>query len=237
MKILLAPSKTRNYKTCLIEKALTEPIFKQEADFLFAEIKKYSKEEIAKIMKIKNPLLDQTFEEYQMFEVATQHPAIYSYTGMVFKELEVMTYDDDQQRYLESNLRILSAMYGVLKPYDGVKYYRLDMKMKVLEMSSYKFWKNKINAKILEDELIVNLSSTEFSKMVDCPIVNIEFKEKISQNTYKNVGVYSKMARGKMANYMIKNQIESLEGIFEFDLVGYAYNKLLSTDQNIVFTR
>lgn len=237
MKILLAPSKTRNYNIKKSKKKLTEPKFIIEAEYLSSQITKYSKSELSKIMKIKDQLLDRTYDEYQCFNNAVIHSAISSYTGTVFKELEIDIYNLEQKKYLENHLRILSAMYGVLKPYDGVKYYRLDMNMKVLDISSYKYWKEKIDNVTLEDELIINLSSTEFSKMLNCTFINVEFKEKISNNIYKNIGVYSKMARGKMANYIIKNQIETLQEVLEFDLDRYLYNSEISTETNIVFTR
>lgn len=241
MKIILAPSKTRNYNINSDgRRETTIPIYEQEADQIVSKIRNYSREHISKIMKIKNDILHRTFEEYKEFDSAEKHYAIYSYTGTVYKEIELENYNEVQLDYLEANVRILSALYGILRPFDGLRYYRLDMTMKVLDTSTYKFWKDKISRDVIvddPDEIIVNLSSKEFSKMISGQYINIEFKEQIEENKYKSVAVYSKKARGMMANYMVLNCINSISELKKFSLEGYKFNSALSDVSNIVFTR
>ena len=243
MKILLAPSKSRNYNiSSCYQSELTAPIFETEANYIASRMQEISKEQLSVIMKIKKNLLEQTFDEYGEFDISKKHAAIESYTGTVFKELNLFDYNKEQLEYLSEKVRILSALYGVLRPFDGIKYYRLDMNMKVLDSSSYKFWKDKINQKSIsgknaESETIINLSSSEFTKMLSCSYINVDFREEVAEDSYKTVGVYAKKARGKMVNYMILNKIESVAEIIKFNLDGYSYNEMLSSEKNIVFTR
>jgi cytoplasmic iron level regulating protein YaaA (DUF328/UPF0246 family) len=239
MKFLLAPSKTRNniYKT---DFDLIEPTYAEEAKYLANKIKMFSKEDISKIMNIKGKLLDKTFDEYLNFNNSETVPAILSYTGTVFKELDIKNYGNNELDYLKENVRILSALYGILKPFDKIKIARLDMKMKVLNISNYKFWDKKIDLVLKEelkkDEIIINLSSNEFRKMVGIDLIDIEFKES-KDNLYKTVGMYSKKARGMLLNYMIINNVTILSEIKEFNLEGYKYSKDISNDKKIAFTR
>jgi|LGOV01.1.fsa_nt_gb cytoplasmic iron level regulating protein YaaA (DUF328/UPF0246 family) len=243
MKIILSPSKTRNIKfDNLIRKDTTIPLFKEEADYIANQIKEIDIEDLGRIMKIKKNLLNNTFKNYLNFENLEELPAIHSYSGIVFNEIQLDELNNEQVNYLASNLRILSALYGVLRPFDGIKSYRLDMNTKVLDITNYQFWKEKINEESIgldveSKELVLNLSSEEFSKMLLFKYVKVDFKEKNEDDSYKIVGIYAKKARGKMVNYLILNRIETLEEVRKFNVDGYAYNKELSNDSNIVFTR
>lgn len=243
MKIILSPSKTRNIKfDNLIRKDTTIPLFKEEADYIANQIKEIDIEDLGRIMKIKKDLLNNTFKNYLNFENSEELPAIHSYSGIVFNEIQLDELNNEQVNYLVSNLRILSALYGVLRPFDDIKNYRLDMNTKVLDITNYQFWKEKINEESIgldveSKELVLNLSSEEFSKMLPFKYVKVDFKEKSEDDSYKIVGIYAKKARGKMVNYLVLNRIETLEEVRKFNVDGYAYNKELSNDSNIVFTR
>jgi len=243
MKIILSPSKTRNIKfDNLIRKDTTIPLFKEEADYIANQIKEIDIEDLGRIMKIKKDLLNNTFKNYLKFENLEELPAIHSYSGIVFNEIQLDELNNEQVNYLASNLRILSALYGVLRPFDGIKSYRLDMNTKVLDITNYQFWKEKINEESIgldveSKELVLNLSSEEFSKMLPFKYIKVDFKEKSEDDSYKIVGIYAKKARGKMVNYLVINRIEDLKGVKRFNADGYEYNKELSTDTNIVFTR
>lgn len=243
MKIILAPSKTRNSNfENLIDYKFTTPAFIDDANFIANIINKKSPEELSVIMKIKKDLLNNTYANYINFDDLESFPAIHSYSGTVFNEIEIDKYNSNQVEYLASNVRILSALYGVLRPFDKIKNYRLDMNTKVLENSNYQYWKNRIDKKSLgvnkrDDELVINLASSEFSKMLNVPFINIEFKERVDDNKHKIVGIYAKKARGKMVNYLITNEINNIKGVCEFNIDDYIYNPELSNDSNIVFTR
>ncbi|BEP28124.1 YaaA family protein [Helicovermis profundi] len=241
MKILIAPSKTRDYNVIdSLNFNTSIPVFIEEANYLSNTIKKFNKDDLSKIMKIKNSILDRTFSEYSSFNNSKSYPAILSYKGSVFKEIQIEKYNSHKLNYLNNNLRILSALYGVLKPFDLIKNYRLDMNMKVLGNTLYAYWKNKINRELITKDLkepIISLSSNEFNKMLNFEFISIEFKEKTLTDTYKTSGTYSKIARGKMVNYIVTNNISHIEAIKKYNLDGYKYNKTLSNELKIVFSR
>ena len=240
MKILIAPSKGRNYKKIQNEFNLTFPVYNEEASYLQRILKQYKKDELASVFKIKNKILERTYDEFLNFKINEINPAIFSFNGVVYKELDLKGYTDNQFEYLSENIIILSALYGVIKPFDGIKNYRLDMTVKFTDISLYKFWKNKINNESInrkENEIVINLASDEYSKMFDGEFTNIKFLEKISDAKYKQVSIYSKKARGKILNYMILNKIDTIDEIKKFDIDNYRFSEEESDLNNIVFTR
>ncbi|WP_026478992.1 YaaA family protein [Alkaliphilus transvaalensis] len=237
MKIIISPSKTQNFSNSFNNKEANKPTFINESHRLIEEILKFTIEDLGRIMSLKEPLLTLTYESYRHFHKAKENHCIASYTGMVFKEIQLDDYDEEEVEFMKNHLRILSALYGLLKPLDGIKPYRLDMKMKVIEGGLYQFWQDKITEELKKEDLIINLASGEFSKMVKLPMVTIDFKEKQSNNTYKVVASYAKKARGKMVNYLIKNKITSIENLIGYQLDGYQYNPKLSKSDLIIFSR
>jgi len=240
MKILIAPSKGRNYKKLQNEFSLTIPIYNEEASYLQEILKQYKKDEIASIFKIKNKILDRTYNEILNFERSEINRAIFSFNGVVYKELDLSRYTDNQFKYLSENVIILSALYGIIKPFDGIKNYRLDMTIKFKDITLYKFWENKINSESInrkENEIVVNLASNEYKKMFDGKLINIKFLEKISEFKYKQVSIYSKKARGKILNYMILNKIDTIDEIKKFNVDNYRFSEEESDLNNIVFIR
>ena len=245
MKIIFSPSKEMREENIFENKKIefTEFKFKDKTNILMSVLKEKSIDEIKNIMKLKGDLLDKTYKDIQNHKKLKNVPAISMYYGVSFKELELEDYSEKSLKYLKNNLLILSALYGVLLAFDLVKKYRLDMTMSIIDKGLYNFWKKDINdyiSNILnKDEILLNLASGEFSKMIDSkkiPMINIDFKEE-KDGVYKSVSTYSKKARGKFLNYLIKNQINNLEDIKEVELDKYSLNKDLSDEKNFVFTR
>ena len=206
-------------------------------------LKQKSIEEIESIMKLKADLLAKTYKDIQNYDRLKSIPAISMYYGVSFKELELEAYSEKSLKYLKDKLFILFALYGLSKPFDLLKKYRLDMTMSIVDKGLYNFWKKEINEYIskslAKDEVLLNLASGEFSKMIDTKkinMINLDFKEE-KDGTYKSVSTYSKKARGKFLNYLIKNQISSLEEVEKINLDGYILNKDLSNSKNLIFTR
>ena len=194
-------------------------------------------------MKLKGELLNNTYKDIQDYNKLKYIPAISLYYGVSFKELNLEDYSESSLKYLKNNLLILSALYGVSLAFDLIKKYRLGMTMSIIDKGLYNFWKKDINEYIsnilVNDEILLNLASSEFSKLVDnkkTPMINIDFKEK-KDGVFKSVSTYSKKARGKFLNYLIKNQIDKLEDIKKIELDGYSFNKELSDEKNFIFTR
>ena len=245
MKIIFSPSKEMREENIFESKKIefTESKFKDKTNILIGILKEKSLSEIENIMKLKGELLNKTYKDIQDYDKLKFIPAISMYYGVSFKELNLEDYSEKSLEYLKNNLLILSALYGVLLAFDLVKKYRLDMTMSIIDKGLYNFWKKDINdyiSNILnKDEILLNLASGEFSKMIDSKrifIINVDFKEE-KDGAYKSVSTYSKKARGQFLNYLIKNQIANLEDIKKIKLDGYSLNKDLSDEKNLIFTR
>ena len=232
MLILLAPSKTKELK--LTDTLLaTDPLFAKETKAIHKVLKSFTKEELGKIMKIKNKMLDKAYSDISSFASSGSGIAIESFNGLVYKGLDKENYGKAEYNYLEDNLLILDAFYGIIKPSTLIKNYRLDFLMKI-GMNLYDYWN--IDS-YLNDELIINLSSKEFSKMVKSKsVITVSFLQN-KNDKFINQATYSKQARGKFLNYLVLNKIEDLVNILKFNLDNYQYNKELSDELNIVFTR
>ena len=245
MKIIFSPSKEMREENIFENKKIefTESKFKDKTNILIGILKEKSLSEIENIMKLKGELLNKTYKDIQDYDKLKSIPAISMYYGVSFKELNLEDYSEKSLKYLKNNLLILSALYGVSLAFDLLKKYRLDMTMSIIDKGLYNFWKKDINdyiSNILsKDEVLLNLASGEFSKMIDSKkisIINIDFKEE-KDGIYKSVSTYSKKARGQFLNYLIKNQIANLEDIKKIKLDGYSLNKDLSDEKNLIFTR
>ena len=245
MKIIFSPSKEMRKENIFENKKIefTESKFKDKTNILIGILKEKSLSEIENIMKLKGELLNKTYKDIQDYDKLKFIPAISMYYGVSFKELNLEDYSEKSLEYLKNNLLILSALYGVLLAFDLVKKYRLDMTMSIIDKGLYNFWKKDINnyiSNILsKDEVLLNLASGEFSKLIDnkkISMINIDFKEE-KDGAYKSVSTYSKKARGQFLNYLIKNQIANLEDIKKIKLDGYSFNKDLSDEKNLIFTR
>ena len=245
MKIIFSPSKEMREENIFENKEIefTESKFKDKTNILINTLKEKSISEIENIMKLKGELLNNTYKDIQDYDKLKFIPAISMYYGVSFKELNLEDYSEKSLKYLKNNLLILSALYGVLLAFDLVKKYRLDMTMSIIDKGLYNFWKKDINDYISnifsKDEVLLNLASGEFSKLIDnkkISMINIDFKEE-KDGAYKSVSTYSKKARGQFLNYLIKNQIANLEDIKKIKLDGYSLNKDLSDEKNLIFTR
>ena len=245
MKIIFSPSKEMREENIFENKKIefTESKFKDKTNILIKILSKKSINEIENIMKLKGELLNNTYKDIQNYDKLKYIPAISMYYGVSFKELELEDYSEKSLKYLKNNLLILSALYGASLAFDLLKKYRLDMTMSITDKGLYNFWKKDVNdyiSNILnKDEILLNLTSSEFSKLIDnkkISMINIDFKEE-EDGTYKSISIYSKKARGKFLNYLVKNQVSNLEEIIKIELDGYNINKDLSDEKNFIFTR
>ncbi|WP_315281206.1 YaaA family protein [Fusobacterium hwasookii] len=245
MKIIFSPSKEMREENIFKDKKIefTESKFKDKTNILIDILKEKLISEIENIMKLKGELLNKTYKDIQDYDKLKSIPAISMYYGVSFKELNLEDYSEKSLKYLKNNLLILSALYGVSLAFDLLKKYRLDMTMSIIDKGLYNFWKKDINDYIsnilVKDEILLNLASGEFLKMIDSKkisIINIDFKEE-KDGAYKSVSTYSKKARGQFLNYLVKNEIGNLEDIKKIKLDGYSLNNTLSDEKNFIFTR
>ncbi|MGM0438181.1 MAG: YaaA family protein [Bacillota bacterium] len=241
MKIILSPSKTQNHQRQRKEKGrdiLKEDMTKK----LFEHLKSLSKEGLKKELDIQGNLLDRTYNLYQNHSYEDQTiPAIECYNGAVFKQIELEDYSQGQQSYMQEKLIILSPMYGPLRSNTEIWPYRLEMKLKPNGINLYKYWKDVMKEYFSGTDLIINLASNEYSKVVEKnyegKIIDFYFKEEKEEGNLKTIGYYVKQNRGKLLNKLIKNQVKSLEKIKEINLDGYKFDEERSEENNYIFVK
>ncbi|XFA99288.1 YaaA family protein [Candidatus Izemoplasma sp. B36] len=231
MKIVISPSKTMNYQKCeyLEDK---EPIYINKHKEVLSKLKKFKKTDIPKVYKIKGDLIDKTYRNIIDYDTNDSYHAFASYTGLVFFNLDRDNYKDKEYEYIASNVRILDAFYGILEPGTLIKPYRLDMKTDI-GLNLYQHWNID---DYFNNDVVINLASNEFSKMLNIPMININFLQ-YKNGKYINQATYSKQARGLFLDYMIKHEIEDISLLKLFNIDTYKFNDLLSDDFNLVFTR
>ena len=239
MKIIISPSKRQNRK-CVINKDLTKPFFEDKSSQLRSLLEELDRSELSEVLDIKGNLLDKTEKKYSVPKKSKA--AICCYNGLVFKQLDVSEYSTKAINYMQNNLCILSAMYGVLTPLTAIEPYRLDMRSKIENVDLYEYWEKEMDQYFLEEDLIINLASNEFSKMLKVEnhkgrFITIGFKEYDKNNKLRTVAARAKKARGLMLDYMIKNQITNLENLKRVEVLDYIYDPKKSYEHNLVFIR
>lgn len=240
MKIIFAPSKGMKFKNINFKEE-KEIFFKEKTDILINKLKTFSKEEIEKLFKIKGNLLEETYKNIQDFENLNFSPALSLYDGVTFRQLNYKNYSENKIDFLNENLFIFSALYGVLSPNTKIKPYRLDMTVNFLDENLYKFWSDEVNnfLKKYENEIFINLSSKEFSKLLNNKIFNIidiEFRQNVD-GKLKNISTEVKKARGLFLDYLTLNHIKDIEKIKGFSKVGYKFSIENSNENKFFFIK
>lgn len=245
MIAVVSPSKTMKEEKVDIE--TTRPRFIRDTNVLAKDMKKYDVEGLEELMDISTDLATLNYDRFQGFEKAEKYPAAYLFRGDVFRGIDIDTLKENEIDYLNSHLRILSGLYGALKPLDEIKPYRLEMGTKHENERGkdlYAFWGDKVR-KYLEkeavDNILINLASNEYSKVflpkeINLTVYDIEFREK-KKDKYPIIAYYAKIARGEMARYMAVNNVQKVEELKGFNYSGYAFNETLSEGNTLVFTR
>ncbi|MGM0410444.1 MAG: YaaA family protein [Bacillota bacterium] len=241
MKIILSPSKTQNNERKREEKG-RDIIKKDMTKKLFNYLKSLSKEELKKELDIQGNLLDRTYNLYKEHNFDNQTiPAIELYNGAVFKEIDLEEFDNKELSYLQEKLIILSPMYGPIHSDTEIWPYRLEMKLKPNGINLYEYWQETMKNYFSNVDLIINLASNEYSKVVEKnyegKIINFYFKEEKEDGSLKTIGYYVKQNRGKLLNEMIKNQVNSLDDIKKIELDGYKFDKKRSDKNNYKFIK
>lgn len=252
MKIVISPAKSLDLESPLPLTSFSEASFLQEAKEVHQVLKQKTPAELAKLMTISDKLADLNWQRNQEwktpFTVQNARPAIYAFNGEVYTGIDSYSLSEDKMTDLQSRLRILSGLYGLLKPLDLIQPYRLEMgtKMAVGErMHLYEFWKNTLttalNEQLSENELFVNLASTEYfsaidSKRLKVPVITPEFKD-YKDGKLKMISFFAKKARGLMVRYIIDTNAQTLEDLKGFNYEGYQWDANLSSQTKLVFTR
>lgn len=246
MKIIISPAKKMNENKDTLGH-YQMPHFLKETGQLLAYLKTLSYAELKSVWKCSDKIAEQNYQRIQTMDLYKNlTPAILSYDGIQYTYMSPEVLEDSQLDYLEKHLRILSGFYGILRPFDGVVPYRLEMQavLKNWHINSlYHFWKDRIAKKLLsENDCIINLASKEYSKCItpylkqDTVFVTCVFGE-IKNEKVIEKGTYAKMARGEMARFMAENEIEDIEKIKQFNRLNYTYTPNLSDEKKYVFIK
>ena len=244
MKILISPAKSLNFEDKVQTSINSKPLFHNDAIKINSELKKESIESLCDLMGISSKLGELNWARNQDFTKDSNYSkqAIFAFNGDVYDGLDINSLDNEKHQLVNNVIRILSGLYGILKPFDHIKPYRLEMGTKFSingNKNLYDFWKSKVTnqlkSELAEDELIVNLASNEYfsvinSKEVSNKIISPQFKD-FRNGTLKIISFYAKKARGLMSRFIIDNNVKSVNEILSFDSGGYSYSKKDTTDE------
>lgn len=250
MLLFISPAKSLDFESAKAIGDLTTPYFINEAQKVNAGLKKKSRKALMEMQGISRPLAELNYNRNQIWKEDNTEiaQAVMAFNGDVYLGMEASKWSVEDMSFAVDHLYILSGLYGLLRPSDAIKAYRLEMGTKIKigrRENLYKFWSDKINkyfkAHIDSEALIVNLASNEYFKAIRSaniknPVVNVEFKD-YSNGDYKVLSFFAKKARGMMANYIIQNKISSKEDMRGFNVAGYYFDAKSSTEEQFIFLR
>lgn len=252
MKIVISPAKSLNYEKTVPVTTYTEPQFLKQAATIQNTLKKKKPSQLSELMDISAKLAELNWQRNQdwhlPFTAENARQAVYAFDGDVYTGLDVYTLPEDKISILQERLRILSGLYGLLKPLDLMQAYRLEMGTTMpigKNKNLYEFWKKTItmalNDELQKDELFLNLASNEYfsavdAKMLKVPVITPEFKD-YKDGKLKMISFFAKKARGLMVRYIIDTNAETLDDLKGFNYEGYAFDTNLSKGNTLVFTR
>ena len=249
MLAIISPSKTQDFSQCDIN-SFTQTRQLDHTQELVKILKNKTQRQISKLMSLSEKLSKLNFDRFQAFKTPfsldNAKQALLAFKGDVYNGINASSLSVKDLEFAQKNVRMLSGLYGVLRPLDLIQPYRLEMGTKLGNAQGknlYDYWGSDISEVLNEDEekLIINLASNEYFKAIDkkilkAQILDIVFKEK-KNDTYKVIGIYAKRARGLMINYIIRNRLTDVEALKDFSDEGYLYNQELSSDSSWVYIR
>ena len=252
MIILLSPAKSLDFETPSEHLPATQPDFVDQSRVLIDQLRKLGSTEIAGLMSISDKLAELNYQRYQQwqpkFTISNSKQAVLAFTGDVYQGLDATTLTEAQLQFAQQHLRILSGLYGLLKPLDLIQPYRLEMGTKFNNdrgSNLYEFWGNQLtdelNRLLEKEKVIINLASNEYFKavkarQVEGEIITPQFKD-MKNGNYKVISFFAKRARGAMARYIIEKQIDNSEQLKKFNWQGYRFDKALTSANEWVFCR
>ena len=247
MKIIISPAKKLNENKVLLSNT-SKVIFEKEAKILIKQLQSYSVVDLKKIMKISDNLSKLNYDRFQNFDLNSEDsaPAVLLFKGDVYKGLQADNFSEDTLKYTQKKLRILSGLYGILRPLDRIYPYRLEMGTSLVNdrgSDLYSFWgdmvKNSLLSEMNKDECLINLASNEYSKVLslksfDRKVITPVFKD-FKNGKLKVISFFAKRARGEMANFILTNRIVQVSDLKNFEYDGYRYSDEINNQ--LLFTR
>ena len=253
MKIIISPAKSLNFDKELPTSNFSIPVFLKDSNFINENLKNKKPSQLKELMKISDKIAELNWKRNNEFNIpfssSNARPSLFTFNGDVYSGIDAFSLDNNKITKAQSTLRILSGLYGVLKPLDLIQPYRLEMGTKLSIKQSknlYEFWKKKVTAffndELVENELFVNLASNEYSSVIDKnslkgQMISPIFKD-FKNGKLKIISFYAKKARGMMTRFILDNDINSSDDLKGFDYGGYSYSQQESQDsKELVFIR
>lgn len=254
MLIVLSPAKTLDFESPIPDVPATLPGYIDQSAVLVNQLKKFSPAELSKLMDISDKLATLNAVRFmswsKQFSIENSRPAIFAFNGDVYEGLDAYSLNLKQLKFAQTHIRVLSGLYGILKPLDLMQPYRLEMGTSLANQSGkdlYAYWREKLTVDLQEElsqhpqPYLINLASDEYFKVLDVkkieyPIISPVFLDE-RDGKFKIISFYAKKARGLMARYVIENQIKTPEQLTSFDCEGYEYSEQESTPLRPVFKR
>lgn len=254
MKVVISPAKSLDYTTDVPLATFTKPSFLKQSKEINTILKEVTPQELKTMMNISDKLAEMNWQRNQerKYKLTELNPkvrqAVYAFNGDVYTGLDAYSLSTEKVDYLQEHLRILSGLYGYLKPLDAIEPYRLEMGTKLPindKKDLYDFWKetltNSLNKELKKNDVLINLASNEYFSAIDkkalkATIITPEFKD-YKDGKLKMISFFAKKARGLMVRYMAENNITNVEDIKQFNVEGYQFDASLSTETKWVFTR
>jgi cytoplasmic iron level regulating protein YaaA (DUF328/UPF0246 family) len=254
MLLVVSPAKKLDYESQNKTSIHTTPDYLKDSSQLINRLRDFSTLDISELMDVSTKIATLNFERYASwtsnFNLKNSKQSILAFKGDVYTGMDALSFNSTDFKFAQKHLRILSGLYGVLRPLDLMKAYRLEMGSKLSTTRGknlYEFWDTIITdglnqqLKKIKSDVLINLASNEYFKSVkkqhlNATIITPMFKD-YKNGDYKMIGIYAKKARGLLSRYVIKNKITDPEVIKDFNVDGYKFNKKLSQDNNWVFTR
>ncbi|MBO0322562.1 peroxide stress protein YaaA [Muricauda sp. CAU 1633] len=247
MKIVVSPAKSLDFETALPTSQYSQPQFLEQSEKLNGILKKKKPKALSKLMSISDNLAELNWERNQQFSLPfttdNARPAVYAFNGDVYQGLDAYTIPEQKLESLQDTLRILSGLYGILKPLDLMQPYRLEMgtQLKVARKKNlYEFWKKQLtdhlNEELEEEELFINLASNEYFGAIDekklrVPVITPIFKD-WKNDKLKVISFFAKKARGSMVRYILDTDAKTLNDIKGFDYDGYVFSNEHTLKEN-----
>ncbi|MFT6311318.1 MAG: cytoplasmic iron level regulating protein YaaA (DUF328/UPF0246 family) [Porticoccus sp.] len=254
MLMVISPAKTLDYESPLATTKTSQPRFLDQSQQLINQLQKLAPHDISSLMSVSDKIGTLNYDRFQTFQQPfdsnNARAAVLAFKGDVYTGMQAETFSPAEFTFAQKHLRILSGLYGLLRPLDLMQPYRLEMGTKFVNNGGkdlYQFWDNKITDLLNQDikdsgnKVLVNLASNEYFKSVqlkqlDADMVTPVFKD-YKNGKYKIISFYAKKARGMMAAYIIKNKIKKAEDIKDFTVDGYRFNSEMTVGNDWVFTR
>ena len=254
MLIVVSPAKTLDYESELPTLKTTQPRLLDDSEVLIERARQLSPADVSSLMKVSDKIAHLNVERFAQwqrpFNKQNARPAAFAFKGDVYTGLEIETFTDNQLKEAQQSFRMLSGLYGVLRPLDLMQPYRLEMGTKLVNPRGkdlYTFWGERISQWLNEDleaqgdQVLLNLASQEYfgavkPKALTARVIDTVFKDQ-KNGQYKIISFYAKKARGLMARYVIKERLQDPEGLKDFNLDGYRFDAVSSSENQLVFLR